>query len=121
MGRKPRRAVHAGECAAKPAELFDAHGTPVPEIRGVAPTGTKRLGATPYVNGGVLRRTLKLPDFRTYGVEVTQSGHLEVENARPLGVFLRDVMQANTVSTSRTSYTGSGLTNYETKVSSVLA
>ena len=79
----------------KPEELFDADGVPMPDIRAVAPTGTKRLGATPYANGGVLRRPLKMPDFRQYGVEVAKPGHSEVENTRPLGVFLRDVMQAN--------------------------
>jgi xylulose-5-phosphate/fructose-6-phosphate phosphoketolase len=79
----------------KPEELFDANGAPVPDIRDVAPTGTKRLGATPYANGGVLRRALRLPDFRKYGVAVTQPGHTEVENTRPLGEFLRDVMQYN--------------------------
>jgi xylulose-5-phosphate/fructose-6-phosphate phosphoketolase len=77
----------------KPEELFD--GEPVPEIRAVPPTGTKRLGATPYANGGVLRRALRMPDFRKYGVEVTKPGHIEVENTRPLGEFLRDIMKGN--------------------------
>jgi len=31
----------------KPEELFDVNGAPVPAIRAVAPTGAKRLGATP--------------------------------------------------------------------------
>jgi xylulose-5-phosphate/fructose-6-phosphate phosphoketolase len=79
----------------KPEELFDSHGAPMPDIRAVAPTGTKRLGATPYANGGILRRALRMPDFRKYGVEVTKPGHIEVENTRPLGVFLRDIMKAN--------------------------
>ena len=48
----------------KPEELFDAHGAPVPEIRALTPTGAKRFGATPYTNGGLLRRALRLPDFR---------------------------------------------------------
>jgi xylulose-5-phosphate/fructose-6-phosphate phosphoketolase len=79
----------------KPEELFDANGAPVPAIPAVAPIGMKRLGATPYANGGVLRRALRMPDFRKYGVEVTKPGHIEVENTRPLGVFLRDIMKAN--------------------------
>jgi xylulose-5-phosphate/fructose-6-phosphate phosphoketolase len=79
----------------KPEELFDAHGAPMPDIRGLAPTGTKCLGSTPYANGGVLRRALRLPDFRKYGVDVTKPGHIEVENTRPLGEFLRDIMKAN--------------------------
>ena len=37
----------------KPEELFDANGVPVPDIRDVAPTGTKRLGTAPYANGSI--------------------------------------------------------------------
>jgi xylulose-5-phosphate/fructose-6-phosphate phosphoketolase len=79
----------------KPEELFDANGTLLPEIKDAAPTGSKRLGSTPYANGGVLRRSLKLPDFRKYGIELEKPGTIEVENTKPLGVFLRDVMKNN--------------------------
>jgi xylulose-5-phosphate/fructose-6-phosphate phosphoketolase len=79
----------------KPEELFDENGRLFPEIKEVAPTGSKRLGSTPYANGGVLRRGLKLPDFRKYGIEVKKPGTIEVENTKPLGVFLRDVIKSN--------------------------
>jgi xylulose-5-phosphate/fructose-6-phosphate phosphoketolase len=79
----------------KPEELFDEHGTLRPEIKAMAPTGEKRLGSTPYANGGLLRRDLKMPDFRQYGVKVEKPGTIEVENTKPLGVLLRDVMKNN--------------------------
>ncbi|MDX2244503.1 MAG: phosphoketolase family protein [Leptolyngbyaceae cyanobacterium bins.302] len=79
----------------KPEELFDGSGKLLPEIKDMAPSGTKRLGATPYANGGLLRRSLRLPDFREYGIAVEQPGQIEAENTKPLGVFLRDVMQCN--------------------------
>ncbi|PMB43052.1 phosphoketolase [Fischerella thermalis CCMEE 5330] len=79
----------------KPEELFDENGRLFPEIKEVAPTGSKRLGSTPYANGGVLRRGLKLPDFRKYGIEVEKPGTIEVENTKPLGAFLRDVIKSN--------------------------
>jgi len=79
----------------KPEELFDADGRLIPELKDMAPTGNKRLGSTPYANGGVLRRSLKLPDFREYGVPVEKPAQIEAENTRPLGVFLRDVMKQN--------------------------
>ncbi len=82
----------------KPEELFDENGTIRPEIKATAPTGNKRLGSTPYANGGLLRRDLKLPDFRQYGVAVEKPGTIEVENTKPLGVFLRDVMKQNMTS-----------------------
>ncbi|MBF2028261.1 MAG: phosphoketolase family protein [Oscillatoriales cyanobacterium C42_A2020_001] len=79
----------------KPEELFDANGALLPEIKDIAPSGMKRLGATPHANGGVLRRNLKLPDFRHYGVAVDKPGTVEAENTKPLGAFLRDVMKCN--------------------------
>ncbi|MGI0489495.1 phosphoketolase [Pantanalinema rosaneae CENA516] len=82
----------------QPETLFDQNGTLFPEIKQVAPTGDKRLGSTPYANGGLLRRDLKMPDFRLYGVPVDQPGTIEVENTKPLGVFLRDVMKQNMTS-----------------------
>ena len=79
----------------KPEELFDANGTLVSEIRELAPTGTRRMGANPHANGGLLKKSLRLPDFRDYGVKFDKPGQIEAENMRPLGVFLRDVMKLN--------------------------
>jgi xylulose-5-phosphate/fructose-6-phosphate phosphoketolase len=79
----------------KPEELFDANGTLLPEIKAMAPTGDKRLGSTPYGNGGLLLHELNMPDFRQYGVPVQKPGTIEVANTQPLGVFLRDVMKNN--------------------------
>src|SRR5581483_4292887 len=79
----------------KPAELFDERGRLRPELRAIAPTGTRRIGSNPHANGGHLKRALRMPDFRKYGVKVEKPGTTEAENCRPLGVFLRDVMKAN--------------------------
>ncbi|MGF1496135.1 MAG: phosphoketolase [Elainellaceae cyanobacterium] len=79
----------------KPEELFAENGVILPEIREMAPEGIRRLGSTPHANGGLLRRDLKMPDFRKYEVQVEKPGIIEVENTRPLGVFLRDVMKCN--------------------------
>ena len=79
----------------KPEELFDDNGTLLPELKELAPTGNHRISATLYSNGGLLRKDLKMPDFREYGVEVDKPGAVEAENTRPLGVFLRDVMANN--------------------------
>jgi xylulose-5-phosphate/fructose-6-phosphate phosphoketolase len=79
----------------RPAELFDAHGKLRAEFRSIAPQGAKRMGSNPHTNGGLLRKTLHLPDFRQYAVAVTTPGMVEISNTYPLGVFLRDIMQAN--------------------------
>jgi xylulose-5-phosphate/fructose-6-phosphate phosphoketolase len=79
----------------KPEELFDADGALVPEIRQQTPMGRRRMGANPHANGGLLKKALRLPDFRDYAIAVESPGRSEAENTRPLGVFLRDIMRAN--------------------------
>ena len=81
--------------AYKPEELFDRSGKLVPELKELAPTGIRRMSANPHANGGVLKRALRLPDFREYGLHLEKPGQVEAENTRPLGAFLRDVMQLN--------------------------
>lgn len=82
----------------RPHELFDADGRLLPELRALAPTGARRMSANPHANGGMLRKDLRLPEFRDYAVEVPRPGTTEAENTRPLGAFLRDIMRRNPVS-----------------------
>jgi len=79
----------------RPEELFDETGRLVPELRELAPTGTRRMSANPHANGGVLRRALRMPDFRDYAVAVPKPGQEGFENTRPLGQLLRDVLARN--------------------------
>ena len=79
----------------KPEELFDEHGTLLPELRGLPPTGDRRMSANPHANGGKLRQALRLPDFRDYAFPVDSPGAKEVSPTETLGKFLRDVMRRN--------------------------
>jgi len=79
----------------RPDELFDADGRLIPELRELSPSGHRRMGANPHANGGLLRKPLRLPDFRGYACKVEKPGQIEAENTRPLGAFLRDVMKLN--------------------------
>ena len=79
----------------KPDELFDRNGRLVQELRALAPKGTRRMSANPHANGGLLRKVLKLPDFRQYAVDVSGRGTAMYENTKPLGEFLRDIMKDN--------------------------
>ena len=79
----------------RPEELFDGEGKFAAEFRELAPTGTLRMSANPHANGGRLKRALRLPDFREYGIKFEGPGKMQAENTRPLGVFLRDVMKLN--------------------------
>jgi len=78
-----------------PEELFDGRGEFARELRALAPVGARRMSANPHANGGRLKKALRLPDFREYGISLDKPGHVQAENTRPLGVFLRDVMKLN--------------------------
>ena len=79
----------------RPDELFDANGSPRPEITALAPLGQRRLSANAHANGGLLLRDLSLPDFRDYAVDVPEPGATTAEATKVLGTFLRDVIKAN--------------------------
>src|SRR3546814_8521993 len=55
----------------RPCELFDETGRLRPELAELAPSGTRRMGANPHANGGLLLRDLRLPDFRDRSEEHT--------------------------------------------------
>jgi xylulose-5-phosphate/fructose-6-phosphate phosphoketolase len=79
----------------EPEKLFDASGRLRGNLRALAPTGNRRMGANPHANGGLLKRELKLPDFRTYAAAVSTPGAALGEATRIMGQFLRDVMSLN--------------------------
>jgi xylulose-5-phosphate/fructose-6-phosphate phosphoketolase len=79
----------------RPWELFDDEGKLIPELAHLAPKGKKRMGDNPHANGGLLRRDLRMPDFRSYGLEFSKPGVVEAESTRLMGTFLRDVMKLN--------------------------
>jgi len=82
----------------KPDELFTPEGTLVPQLKALAPAGPRRMSANPRANGGLLRKDLKLPDFRKYAVDIASRGTSEYENTKPLGEYLRDVIACNPTS-----------------------
>src|SRR5471030_820296 len=79
----------------RPDELFDEDGRLLPELAELAPAGTRRMGANPHANGGLLLRDLRLPDFREYALAVPQPGVAGPGDTRVLGRFLRDVTALN--------------------------
>ena len=79
----------------EPEELFDANGVLIDKLQALAPDGRRRMGANPHANGGLLKKELKLPDFRSFAVEVPQPGGVTGEATRELGKFLRDVIRLN--------------------------
>ena len=79
----------------RPEDVFDENGTLIPELKALAPTGHRRMGANLHANGGLLRRALKMPDFRDYAIQMDQHGTEEFENTKALGLLMRDIMRDN--------------------------
>lgn len=79
----------------RPDELFDINGTLLPEFKTIAPRGDRRMSGNPIANGGIVRKELRMPDFRDFAVSVSNPGTVEVENTHILGGFLREVMGKN--------------------------
>ncbi|TAL78672.1 MAG: phosphoketolase family protein, partial [Beijerinckiaceae bacterium] len=79
----------------KPETLFDSEGRLIAELQALAPAGARRMGANPHANGGTLKRTLELPDYREHAVDVPTPGAGPAEATRVAGGFLRDVFRLN--------------------------
>ncbi|MEM8544981.1 MAG: phosphoketolase family protein [Cyanobacteria bacterium P01_H01_bin.119] len=79
----------------RPEELFDENGTLIPELKELAPQGTRRMSANPHANGGLLRKELKMPAFQDYAIDVPIPGTVEFENTKVLGFLMRDIFRQN--------------------------
>src|SRR6202035_1725083 len=77
----------------KPEELFDENGAFRPELAALAPAGNRRMGANPNANGGLLLVDLKMPDFRSFAVDVDVPGKQLASDTLVLGGFLADVIR----------------------------
>ncbi len=79
----------------RPEELFGPDGRLVAELRALPPEGERRMSANPHANGGLLRKELRMPDYRTYAVDVPAPGGAVAEATRVQGMLMRDVLTLN--------------------------
>ncbi|EOM74916.1 phosphoketolase family protein [Rhodococcus rhodnii] len=81
-----------------PQEIFDDAGAVAASVRALAPSGDKRMGASPYANGGRVRTELPLPAIADYALDVDPEapGATVHETTRVLGEFMRDIYRATT-------------------------
>ena len=75
----------------RPAELFDAAGRPTADVLATVPDGDRRVGRNPHANGGLLTRSLNLPDVADHAIAVDKPGSTLHEPTRVLGEWLREV------------------------------
>lgn len=79
----------------RPEELFNEDGSLSELLQDFAPKGDKRMSASPHANGGLLKRNLKMPDFKKYAAKVEKPAKTQAMNTKPLGQMLRDIMKMN--------------------------
>jgi xylulose-5-phosphate/fructose-6-phosphate phosphoketolase len=79
----------------KPEDLFDESGALIQELKALAPEGNRRMSANPHANGGLLRKALKMPDFRSFEIDMDRPGTVRFENTRALGMMLREIFRNN--------------------------
>ena len=77
----------------RPEELFDENGAPRSEIAALAPVGERRMSANPHANGGLLMRSLDLPEIAHYAAPVGKPGEVEAEATAVMAQYLRDVLR----------------------------
>ena len=78
-----------------PQQLFDEQGTLMPELKALAPKGERRMSANPVANGGLLRKDLELPNFKTFSVNVASPGQGAISNTAVLAEYLKQIFIAN--------------------------
>lgn len=79
----------------RPDELFDENYRLIPELRALAPEGDHRISANPHANGGKLLRDLRLPDFKSYAVDIPKPGTVIAQDMIELGGYIRDIFALN--------------------------
>lgn len=79
----------------EPEQLFDAAGAPVAALRALCPEGRRRMSANPVANGGLVRRALRVPDFRAYAMPVARPAATRGSGMKNMGRFLRDIIAQN--------------------------
>jgi xylulose-5-phosphate/fructose-6-phosphate phosphoketolase len=78
-----------------PERLFGKEGGVNPTLRSLCPSGARRMSANPVANGGLLKKPLRMPDFRDYAIEVPTSGTVKEGSMKNFSRFLRDIVKEN--------------------------
>ncbi|CAK7264073.1 hypothetical protein SEPCBS119000_000813 [Sporothrix epigloea] len=80
----------------EPERLFGEKGRISSELQdAMCPKGNRRMSANPVANGGLIKKPLKLPDFRDYACKVDKPGASKDGSMARLSTFLRDVISSN--------------------------
>lgn len=79
----------------EPERLFGKDGKISEKLKSLCPKGNRRMSANPVTNAGLIRKPLKMPDFRDYAIKVEKSGGTSFGSMVAFSAFLRDVVAQN--------------------------
>ncbi|PHH59122.1 hypothetical protein CDD81_3716 [Ophiocordyceps australis] len=79
----------------EPERLFDQDGRPIQSVLALCPTGNRRMSANPVTNGGLVRKQLRMPDFRDYAIKMDRPATLRSGSMKNMALLLRDIMKEN--------------------------
>jgi xylulose-5-phosphate/fructose-6-phosphate phosphoketolase len=79
----------------QPESFFDGSCKMASVFTELAPSGDRRMSANPHANGGRIKKALRLPDFCDFAAKLEKPGQSQIDNTRPLGAFLAEVMKRN--------------------------
>lgn len=78
-----------------PEELFDERGKLIKELKELAPTPTKTMGASQYANGGLLLKEIITPNWEDYALDIKKPGEITTKDTMELGNYVRDLFKLN--------------------------
>jgi xylulose-5-phosphate/fructose-6-phosphate phosphoketolase len=79
----------------EPDKLFGREGKLIPELRELAPPKGKRMSENAITNGGILRRLLKIRNFRSFALPVDEPGVTPGPSMSVFADFLREIVKDN--------------------------
>ncbi len=81
----------------KPDQIFDEKGRLRSDLKLLNPHAKKRMGSNPVTNGGLLRKDLLLPNYKSFGLDFRKRGNTEASDMMELGRYLKEVFMLNKV------------------------
>jgi xylulose-5-phosphate/fructose-6-phosphate phosphoketolase len=82
--------------AYEPDRLFGTDGRISSELReALCPTGTRRMSANPIANGGILKKPLRILDFKNFAIDVPQAGVTKAGSMTNFARLLKEIVASN--------------------------
>lgn len=76
-------------------EFFDSKGKLIKELKDLAPSPSKCMGASNFANGGLLLKDIITPKWENYALDIKNPGERIAQDTIELGNYIRDLFVLN--------------------------